>query len=153
MKVAIDAWTFPSGVATGRVFRPVNRRRGSITERMGEKVVWQMLKRFGQMVADEAARAGDQDPFSVHKSLGPWRVCSAIPGAHDWSSQKTNERFVTTLRSVLLLEPALCRLLASLPPLTAAVGSALSMCISSSGGITCQASSPLAPAFGRDNGH
>jgi site-specific recombinase XerD len=50
VKIAIDAWTLPSGVATGCVFRPLNRR-GSITgERMGEKVVWQMLKRYAAEV-------------------------------------------------------------------------------------------------------
>jgi site-specific recombinase XerD len=45
VKVAIDAWTSPSGVATGHVFRPVNRA-GTVTgQRLGEKVVWQMLRR------------------------------------------------------------------------------------------------------------
>ena len=46
VKVAIDAWTSASGVADGHVFRPVNRG-GSITgEHLGEKVVWQMLKKY-----------------------------------------------------------------------------------------------------------
>src|SRR5450755_4297545 len=44
VKVAIDAWTAPAGMDAGHVFRPVNRA-GSITgERLGEKVVWQMIK-------------------------------------------------------------------------------------------------------------
>src|ERR1700719_38140 len=42
VKVAIDTWTLPSGVATGCVFRPLNRRGSMTGERMGEKVVWQM---------------------------------------------------------------------------------------------------------------
>src|ERR1039457_844920 len=37
VKVAIDAWTSPVGVATGHVFRPVNRA-GITGERLGEKV-------------------------------------------------------------------------------------------------------------------
>src|SRR6266436_1872188 len=46
VKVSIDAWTSPAGVAAGHVFRPVNRA-GSITgERLGEKVVWQMLRAY-----------------------------------------------------------------------------------------------------------
>jgi integrase len=44
VKVAIDAWTIPAAVVDGHVFRPVNRA-GSVTgERLGEKVVWQMLR-------------------------------------------------------------------------------------------------------------
>src|SRR6266852_4015232 len=46
VKVAIDAWTAPASVAAGHVFRPVNRA-GSVTgERLGEKVVWQMLRQY-----------------------------------------------------------------------------------------------------------
>jgi integrase len=49
VKVASDAWTSASGVATGHVFWPV--KRGSITgECLGEKVVWQMLKRYAAEV-------------------------------------------------------------------------------------------------------
>lgn len=44
--MAIDAWTSPAGVATGHVFRPV-KRAGAVTgERLGEKVVWQMLRQY-----------------------------------------------------------------------------------------------------------
>jgi len=46
VKAAIDAWTVLGGVAAGHVFRPVNRA-GSVTgERLGEKVVWQMLRAY-----------------------------------------------------------------------------------------------------------
>src|SRR3984957_4676094 len=46
VKVASDAWTSTSGVAVGHVFRPV-KRNGCVTgERLGEKVVWQMLRRY-----------------------------------------------------------------------------------------------------------
>jgi site-specific recombinase XerD len=50
VKVAIDGWTTASGVTTGCVFRPVSRG-GTVTgERLGEKVVWQMLKRYAAEV-------------------------------------------------------------------------------------------------------
>jgi site-specific recombinase XerD len=50
VKVAIDAWTVASGVATGHAFRPVNCG-GTVTgERLGEKVVWQMLKGYAAEV-------------------------------------------------------------------------------------------------------
>jgi site-specific recombinase XerD len=46
VKVAIDAWTAPSGIADGRVFRPVLRGDRVFGDRRGEKVVWQMLLEF-----------------------------------------------------------------------------------------------------------
>ena len=46
VKVAIDAWTSPAGVTAGHVFRPVNRAGAVTGERLGEKVVWQMLRRI-----------------------------------------------------------------------------------------------------------
>jgi len=46
VKVAIDAWTSAAGVADGYVFRPVNRADRVAGERLGEKVVWQMLREY-----------------------------------------------------------------------------------------------------------
>jgi hypothetical protein len=50
VEVAIDAWTSASGVAAGNVFRPVKRNRCVTGERLGEKVVWQRLKRYAAEV-------------------------------------------------------------------------------------------------------
>jgi site-specific recombinase XerD len=50
VKVAIDAWTSASAVAAGQVFRPVNRGGAVTGERLGEKVVWQMLRRYAAEV-------------------------------------------------------------------------------------------------------
>jgi integrase len=50
VKVAIDAWTSASGVTADHVFRPVNRRGYVSGERLGEKVVWQMLKKYAAEV-------------------------------------------------------------------------------------------------------
>src|SRR5271170_5360217 len=46
VKVAIDAWTSPAGVAAGHVFQQVNRSGAVTGERLGEKVVWQMLRQY-----------------------------------------------------------------------------------------------------------
>jgi len=46
VKVAINAWTSVSEFEVGNVFRPVNRRGIVTGERLGEKVVWQMLRRY-----------------------------------------------------------------------------------------------------------
>src|SRR5882762_8785145 len=50
VKVAIDAWTSPAGVMDGHVFRPVNRADSLTGERLGEKVVWQMLRLYAAEV-------------------------------------------------------------------------------------------------------
>jgi integrase len=49
VKVAIDAWTVPAGIADGHVFRPVIRERIS-GDRLGEKVVWQLLREYAAEV-------------------------------------------------------------------------------------------------------
>src|SRR5216683_4857411 len=46
VKVAQDAWTSTSGLADGRVFRPVNRGDKVRGEAMSEKVVWQLLQGY-----------------------------------------------------------------------------------------------------------
>src|SRR5579863_9121318 len=46
VKVTIDAWTLAADVADGRVFRPMNLGDYVAGERLGEKVVWQLLKHY-----------------------------------------------------------------------------------------------------------
>src|SRR6266478_6695402 len=46
VKVAIDASTAPAGVVGGHVFRPVIRGDRVFGDRLGEKVVWQMLREY-----------------------------------------------------------------------------------------------------------
>ena len=50
VKVAIDAWTSAAGLTDGSVFRPVNRADRVAGERLGEKVVWQMLQQYAEAV-------------------------------------------------------------------------------------------------------
>jgi integrase len=50
VKVAIDAWAAAADVADGYVFRPVNRAGRIGGERLGEKVVWQMLRLYATQV-------------------------------------------------------------------------------------------------------
>src|SRR5579862_3933055 len=44
VKVAIDAWTSPAVVAIGHIFRSVSRADRLLGERLGEKVVWQLIR-------------------------------------------------------------------------------------------------------------
>ncbi len=49
-KVAIDAWTSAACLAEGHLFRPVNRADHPGGERLGEKVVWQMLRQYAETI-------------------------------------------------------------------------------------------------------
>jgi integrase len=49
-KVAIDAWTSAASLIGGCLFRPVNRVGGVTGERLGEKVVWQMLRQYAEAI-------------------------------------------------------------------------------------------------------
>src|SRR5713101_883484 len=44
VKIAIDLWVLAADLAEGYVFRPVSRADRPTGERLGEKVVWQMLQ-------------------------------------------------------------------------------------------------------------
>ena len=46
VKTALDAWTAAVGLTEGHLFRPVNRGDQVYGDRLGEKVVWQMLKGY-----------------------------------------------------------------------------------------------------------
>ena len=46
VKVAIDAWTCAAGIPNGYVFRPVNRADRVVGDRLGEKVVWQLVREY-----------------------------------------------------------------------------------------------------------
>ena len=46
VKVAMDTWTGPAGVADGHVFRPVNRADKVQGDVLSAKVVWQMLRPY-----------------------------------------------------------------------------------------------------------
>jgi len=50
VKVAIDSWTSAAGLEEGHVFRPVTRAGRAGGERLGEKVVWQMLQHYAVAV-------------------------------------------------------------------------------------------------------
>ena len=96
VKVAIDAWTLASGVAALHVFRPVNRAGCVTGERLGEKVVWQMLKGY-------VAGAGLPDiaPHDLRRTAA--KLCRAAGGGLEQiqlllghSSVQTTERYLGT---------------------------------------------------------
>jgi integrase len=101
MKVAIDAWTSPSGVAAGHVFRPVNRAGAITGERLGEKVVWQMLKRY----AAETGVPGIA-PHDLRRTCA--KLCRAAGGELEQiqmllghASVQTTERYLGTKQDLV----------------------------------------------------
>jgi len=101
VKVAIDAWTSPIGVVAGHVFRPVNRA-GSITgERLGEKVVWQLLKPYA-----EAADVPGIAPHDCRRTCA--KLCRAAGGELEQiqlllghASVQTTERYLGTKQDLV----------------------------------------------------
>jgi site-specific recombinase XerD len=76
VKVAIDAWTSASRVTADHIFRPVNRGGCVTGERLGEKVVWQMLKKYAAEVGVQAS------PRMICGAPAP--SCAVLPVAN-WS--------------------------------------------------------------------
>jgi site-specific recombinase XerD len=69
VKVAIDAWTSPAGIADGYVFRPVNRADRIGGERLGEKVVWQMLQAYAAAVGVPGIAPHDLRSYAESRTM------------------------------------------------------------------------------------
>jgi len=68
VKVAVDAWTSMADLTEGRLFRPVNRADRVIGQRLGEKVVWQMLQQYA-----DAVGVPDIAPHDLRRETVPCR--------------------------------------------------------------------------------
>src|SRR5580698_1931551 len=101
VKVAIDAWTAPAGVAAEYVFRPVNRA-GTVTgERLGEKVVWQMLRQYAAEVGVPGIA-----PHDLRRTCA--KLCRAAGGELEQiqlllghASVQTTERYLGTRQDLV----------------------------------------------------
>jgi integrase len=96
VKVAIDAWTGPAGIADGHVFRPVNRGGQIQGPALSEKVVWQLLQGY-------AAAAGVPGiaPHDLRRRCA--KMCRAAGGELEQiqlllghASVQTTERYLGT---------------------------------------------------------
>jgi len=101
VKVAIDAWATPAGVAEGYVFRPVNRADRVTGERLGEKVVWQLIKPH----AEEAGVPGIA-PHDLRRTCA--KLCRAGGGELEQiqlllghASVQTTERYLGTKQDLV----------------------------------------------------
>ena len=96
VKVAIDGWTSASGVTDGHVFRPLNRAGRLCGERLGEKVVWQLLRKYAV-----AAGVPGIAPHDARRTCA--KLCRAAGGELEQiqmllghASVQTTERYLGT---------------------------------------------------------
>jgi integrase len=101
VKVASDAWTSASGVAGGHVLRPVNRAGRVIGERLGEKVVWQMLRGYAADVGVPGIA-----PHDLRRTCA--KLCRAAGGELEQiqlllghASVQTTERYLGTRQDLV----------------------------------------------------
>jgi integrase len=101
VKVAIDAWTATADVVDGPVFRPVNRADRVAGERLGEKVVWQMLQAYAAAVG-----APGIAPHDLRRTCA--KLCRAAGGELEQiqlllghASVQTTERYLGTKQDLV----------------------------------------------------
>lgn len=101
VKVGIDAWTTPVGLSDGHVFRPVLRGDRVSGERLGEKVVWQMLRQYA-----EAVGVSGIAPHDARRTCA--KLCRAAGGELEQiqlllghASAQTTERYLGTKQDLL----------------------------------------------------
>ena len=101
VKVAIDAWTCAAGLAQGHVFRPVTRAGRAGGERLGEKVVWQMLQHY-----TEAVGVPGLAPHDLRRTCA--KLCRAAGGELEQiqlllghASVQTTERYLGTKQDLV----------------------------------------------------
>jgi integrase len=101
VKMAMDAWTSPAGVADGRVFRAVNRADRVGGERLGEKVVWQMLRQYAAQVGIPGVA-----PHDLRRTCA--KLCRAAGGELEQiqlllghASVQTTERYLGTKQDLV----------------------------------------------------
>src|SRR5579864_5924124 len=101
VKVATDAWTSAAGVADGHIFRPVNRTDRVGGERLGEKVVWQMLQQYAEAVGLPGIA-----PHDLRRTCA--KLCRAAGGELEQiqlllghASVQTTERYLGTKQDLV----------------------------------------------------
>lgn len=101
VKVAIDVWTSAAALGDGHVFRPVTRADRMGGERLGEKVVWQMLRQYAQ-----ATGVPGIAPHDARRTCA--KLCRAAGGELEQiqlllghASVQTTERYLGTKQDLV----------------------------------------------------
>ena len=99
--MTIDAWTSASGIASGHVFRPVNRGGYIAGERLGEKIVWQLLKHYAAEIGIPGLA-----PHDLRRTCA--KLCRAAGGELEQiqlllghASVQTTERYLGTKQDLV----------------------------------------------------
>jgi integrase len=100
-KVAIDGWTSVASLVDGYLFRPVNRADRPGEGRLGEKVVWQMLRQYA-----EASGIPGIAPHDARRTCA--KLCRAAGGELEQiqlllghASVQTTERYLGTKQDLV----------------------------------------------------
>jgi site-specific recombinase XerD len=101
VKLAVDAWASPAGVAEGYVFRSVNRANRVTGDRLSEKVVWQLIKPYA-----ESAGVPGIAPHDLRRTCA--KLCRAGGGELEQiqlllghASVQTTERYLGTKQDLV----------------------------------------------------
>src|SRR5579871_5470470 len=101
VKVAVDAWVDSASLVAGRVFRPVNRASTVTGDRLGEKVVWQMLRHYAATVGVPGVA-----PHDLRRTCA--KLCRAAGGDLEQiqlllghASVQTTERYLGTKQDLV----------------------------------------------------
>ena len=101
MKLTIDAWTSASGVVDGYVFRPLNRGGCVTGGRLGEKIVWQLLKHYAAGIGVPGLA-----PHDLRRTCA--KLCRAAGGELEQiqlllghASVQTTERYLGTKQDLV----------------------------------------------------
>jgi integrase len=101
VNVAIDAWTSAGGIADGHVLRAVNRADRVGGSRLGEKVVWQMLRQYAPEVHIPGVA-----PHDLRRTCA--KLCRAAGGELEQiqlllghASVQTTERYLGTKQDLV----------------------------------------------------
>ena len=100
-KVAIDAWTSAAGLVEGYLFRPVSRADRPLGERLGKKVVWQMLRQYAEAIGIPGIA-----PHDARRTCA--KLCRAAGGELEQiqlllghASVQTTERYLGTKQDLV----------------------------------------------------
>jgi integrase len=101
VKVAIDAWTCAALLSDCHLFRPVNRSDRLGGERLGEKVVWQMLRQYAEAIGIPGIA-----PYDARRTCA--KLCRAAGGELEQiqlllghASVQTTERYLGTKQDLV----------------------------------------------------
>ena len=101
VRMAIESWVSSAGLEEGHIFRSVNRSDRATGDRLGEKVVWQMLQQHAAVVGMPGIA-----PHDLRRTCA--KLCRAAGGELEQiqlllghASVQTTERYLGTRQDLV----------------------------------------------------